>query len=453
MSCNNHKKSFDPIYILSKLEKTMTSEATAATTVELVETHFRPREEGEVVATKLSKEEEIEMESLIKSYIAEEAMTPPEIDFQYTVRFQLRGSSNGEDKSLREYPRYWRELGRFAYLLDDMRTATICNDKLRPKNPLPANPVTLALFYQYKSFDRLTNVVDFNNNCVVYVHGTRAGKIVTGSCDSVERNGRIVKKNGWSDPTNVRKCRVAIRTLHNSFCLEDMSLAYIGTCEKCIKKNEAKGKINWACSEDREFLNCGGCMYPRLRPRGCPTYHKLCISMFNRVQNHLRANHYIRGALHITTKQLRQVRAHLLSRSNDIMNMQLWCMMLVGIHLFLRAQEVCSLRLSQFRKECFVVLRKEKRVDQIVLWVLGKADKVEQCLSLYRDDENPEFCPVRALLVYLAAAKLPGPYLFPRPELLQAHVDGKSLPDNWSTKEYPYRRLLKEIKVSLFTCE
>ena len=135
------------------------------------------------------------------------------------------------------------------------------------------------------------------------------------------------------------------------------------------------------------------------------------------------------------------------------MNMQLWCMMLVGIHLFLRAQEVCSLRLSQFRKECFVVLRKEKRVDQIVLWVLGKADKVEQCLSLYRDDENPEFCPVRALLVYLAAAKLPGPYLFPRPDLLQAHVDGKSLPDSWSTKEYPYRRLLKEIKVSLFAGE
>ena len=67
MSCNNHKKSFDPIYILSKLEKTMTSEATAATTVELVETHFRPRKEGEVVATKLSKEEEIEMESLIKA--------------------------------------------------------------------------------------------------------------------------------------------------------------------------------------------------------------------------------------------------------------------------------------------------------------------------------------------------------------------------------------------------
>ena len=170
-------------------------------------------------------------------------MTPPEIDFQYTVRFQLRGSSNGEDKSLREYPRYWRELGRFAYLLDDMRTATICNDKLRPKNPLPANPVTLALFYQYKSFDRLTNVVDFNNNCVVYVHGTRAGKIVTGSCDSVERNGRIVKKNGWSDPTNVQKCRVAIRTLHNSFCLEDMSLAYIGTCEKCIKKMKQKVKL------------------------------------------------------------------------------------------------------------------------------------------------------------------------------------------------------------------
>ena len=149
--------------------------------------------------------------------------------------------------------------------------------------------MTLALFYQYKSFDRLTNVVDFNNNCVVYAHGTRAGKNVTGSCDSVERDGRIVKKNGWSDPTNnVRKCRVAIRTLHISFCLEDiMSLAYIGTCEKCLKKNEAKGKINWACSEDREFLNCGGCMYsyPRLRPRGCPTYQKLCISMFNRVQS------------------------------------------------------------------------------------------------------------------------------------------------------------------------
>ena len=423
-----------------------------STRVEMVDQSmpFRPRQKGDVLATKLTPDLLLQMEREIRNFISNEALTPPTNEYQFTVKFQLKGSANGQDLSLREYPQYWAELGRFAFLLGDVRTATICCDKLRPSDPLPADPLTLAIFYQYKSFDALTPCVDFNDNPVKYAKGPRAGEVVTGACLSWEENGKLKKKNGWSDPTNIRKCRVAIRTLHNSFCLEDMTDCYIGTCERCLEKNEdvtGTRTINWLTAINREFQSCGSCTYPRIRPRGCPTFHRLCVSMYNRVENTLKSTHHIRGALHMTTKQLRLVRAYLMSKSTDIANLQLWCLILMGVHLFLRAQEVCSIRLDQFRTECFVVLENELRVDQIVLWIKGKADKVEQSLSLFRDDENPEFCPVRALLVYLASANVPGPYLFPRADHLQNFLAGRPLPDDWGTQCFKYNDLLSQLKV------
>ena len=105
---------------------------------------------------------------------------------------------------------------------------------------------------------------------------------------------------------------------------------------------------------------------------------------------------------------------------------------------------MCSIRLAQFRTDCFVVQEKEARVDEIVVWVKGKCDTEEQSLSIYRDDENPEVCLVCALLVYMCCAKPKGAYLFP------PFANSKQTSEDSENTEshIEYSDLLKEIRVS-----
>ena len=405
-----------------------------ATTVDATDLQGRkPRKKGDIVFTKLSKEDNEEMEAAIKETIYKYGMQPARMPGENMVTDQLRGSHDGTDKSLPQYNKYWGELGRFAFLIGDYITATICHDDLRPADPLPANPNTIGLFYHYKSFTRLNRVKDLSNHHVQYTNGPHKGQFIVGSCSMVANGDR--KKGGWSDPSNIRKCRVALRTLHRAFCAGEFPNAYYAACSKCIKRNEAlAGKINWRNTEQRRFECCDTCTFHKVKARGDPTYELKCAARFQRVHNMLKDKHRARGALHMTTHQVRVIREHIMSCGSDLKYLQLWTMILMGIQLFLRAEEVTSICLEQFRMESWKVYEKEAHVDQIVLWVKGKCDVEEQSLAIYRDDENPEFCLVRTLLVYIAAAKLKGPFLFPASaEPMDGHVQ--------------YDKLLSEIKV------
>ena len=404
----------------------------------------QPRKKGDVVVTTLRKEDNDQMESSIISTINKWAMTAPTNDYAHAVTDQLRGSHDGTDKTLPQYNKYWLELGRFAFLIGDYITATICSDKQRPKDPLPADPNTVGTFYQYKSLTPLNRVKDLHNNHMKFVNGPKKGEYVVGSYallhDGVKKGNR-----GWSDPSNIRKCRVALRTLHREFCASEFANAYYPVCPKCIERNTLiGGPIDWSNTHMRRFEPCDTCTFQKVKPRGDPTYDVKCAARFQRVHNVLKNKHKARGALHMSSLQVRVIRNHLMSKGGDIRHLQLWTMLLTGIKLFLRAEEVCSIRLAQFRTDCFVVQDKEARVDQIVVWVKGKCDTEEQSLSIYRDDENPEFCLVRALLVYVCCAQPKGVYLFP------PFANSKQTSEDSENTEshIEYSDLLKEIKVS-----
>ncbi|KAL7570837.1 hypothetical protein ACA910_018905 [Epithemia clementina (nom. ined.)] len=390
---------------------------------------FTPRRKGDILSTKLSDEDTGRMEQDIKDFIYSNGQIPPEFEFQNRVTEQIRGSSDGSDKTMHQYPLYWGELGRFAWLCGDVATATICNDRLRPKNPLPANPETIGMFYQYKSYEKIVAVKDFSNNPALFKKGPKAGQVIVGS-KLFFGNGRK-KGGGWNDPTNVRKCRTAIRTLHLAFCAEDVTKNYFSVCQKCLAKNiERDGEIDWKNTINRCFVPCDTCMFHRCRPRGDPTYHAKCIAKFQRVSNFLKDKHKVKGALYLTPKQVRVLRTHIMAQGGSVKWLQLWTMFLLGIRLFLRAEEVCELKLEDFRTDCFIVHKQEGRVDQLVIKVKGKADTEVQSLSIFRDEDNPEFCPIRVLLVYLDTAKISGPYLFPRSDLLESHLEELQLLGN-----------------------
>jgi len=227
--------------------------------------------------------------------------------------------------------------------------------------------------------------------------------------------------------------------------------AYKDACDSCWKTNAALQCIDWNDCEGRKWIACDRCNFHAVRPRGDPTTDLRFTRTFDEVQYKLGARHHEKGALHMTVMQVRQLRKHILSKGgkHSFMHFQMWVMSLVAIRCFLRAEEAISLELDFFRTECTVLHEESDRIDEIVLKVKGKSDTEWQHLSIFRDDENPEFCALRALLVYLAQARITGGMLFPNYEdLIDNLQEENKNPTEAFPDHYSYDKFLKNLKVS-----
>lgn len=90
----------------------------------------------------------------------------------------------------------------------------------------------------------------------------------------------------------------------------------------------------------------------------------------------------------------------------------IYTMILIGCRLFQRADEVLSLQYSSLELG-LSVMNIEGIVRGIAVTFQGKTDKVPVTLILWADDSNPEFCPVRHLLVYIYLLGAKDGFLFP----------------------------------------
>jgi hypothetical protein len=66
-------------------------------------------------------------------------------------------------------------------------------------------------------------------------------------------------------------------------------------------------------------------------------------------------------------------------------------MILLGIYMFLRFDEVANLSFDHYLPE-YTVVRRDGYIENLLFKVKGKADKCYVYLSLKRNDEFPHFC-------------------------------------------------------------
>jgi hypothetical protein len=148
--------------------------------------------------------------------------------------------------------------------------------------------------------------------------------------------------------------------------------------------------------------------HPQLRELGDPTnstiYKDEEGAAFRRVEDHV-----VRGATQLLPGDVRDLRDHLVG--THLKQYQIYTMILVGIKLFLRAEELLSLRIEMFDKTLSVVNADEVRA--VAIWIKGKSDKSKKGLYIFEDERCPEFCPLRHLLVYLSLMGIKSGYLFP----------------------------------------
>jgi hypothetical protein len=160
-----------------------------------------------------------------------------------------------------------------------------------------------------------------------------------------------------------------------------------------------------------------------------------------------------KGNIQLLPSEVRRIGSALLAE-NSIYGLQYWTMVIMGIKLFLRVSELLCIQVEDFDPELMMLESTSTYVSAMAVGVLGKGGKYEW-LSMYVDDEYPELCPIRALLLYISLSGITEGYIFPK--FLPCDDSTEPMEDDCSTGSigddlhYPYPVFIRKMKVLLTT--
>jgi hypothetical protein len=130
------------------------------------------------------------------------------------------------------------------------------------------------------------------------------------------------------------------------------------------------------------------------------------------------------GSMQLLPVDLRSLRTHLLSVP-CLPNLRTWCTIIFATMLFLRYDEFHEVKGEHFLPELFSIPGLMQTIEHLAVHVFGKVDKQWIPLRLYADNEFPDLCPVRVLLIFLYLIDWKGGYIFPSDkELHNPPADG-----------------------------
>jgi hypothetical protein len=145
---------------------------------------------------------------------------------------------------------------------------------------------------------------------------------------------QIISQGSWNSPTNLKQCLSAINDLHKA---RDQSGQYSESCDDCIALDQVEN----------------GCRFHRGSPHlwrtGNPGLH-LFISNHVRMNNIAGKSHITKGDTPLTPWELRDIRQSLLCQ-NKLVGLMNWVIILLAVKLFLRSEEVCGIRIEDFKLE------------------------------------------------------------------------------------------------------
>jgi hypothetical protein len=332
------------------------------------------------------------------------------------------------------YMQILKHLGNFASRIGDYRTALICDRKKCPHNPHPANPKTIIEFYYWKFYTKGATLMDSETNAPLN-----------------DILGRTILCTGdWNSPSGIDKANGALRMLHDAF--NSCHGTYQEPCTDCLSENmpgtgnASNVKVHASCTyhaNQPQLVYCGD-------PLKSKVYHK----NYEQIKKTLKDNHVVKGNCQLLPQQVRTLRACLTTK-NDIQDFQMWTMIIVGILLFLRADELLNMTVEHFLME--YTIASQSTVESVSAEVQGKADPRPVLLSLYRNDEFPEFCPLRAIFTYLKKTGIRSGPLFPKTEHLKLYMDdaqkvnsAEVLPHSYSAWNKRFKSLLQHQFPTIF---
>jgi hypothetical protein len=187
---------------------------------------------------------------------------------------------------------------------------------------------------------------------------------------------------------------------------------FMDICENCIKLDK----------EGQHF----GCQFHRPNAqvwrKGNPNRSQICKNWVKGYKKKM-CGFIEQGDSPLMPMELKALRTHLLS-SGNIWDLQVYTMLLISCKLFLRSAELTRLQFDSENPDISIV-KEGGKVVSLSFVVLGKADKRPITLTMWYDNDFPEFCPVRHLLLFLGKTGITSGYFFPCREFLSEVVMGQ----------------------------
>jgi hypothetical protein len=255
------------------------------------------------------------------------------------------------------------------------------------------NPASIVLYMRWRTGKEGTLLVHANGDPVLGLDG-----------------GQIRCVGTWLAPVNVEQCRSAITCAHEA---RDQSGPYSVPCDNCIAA-DLQG-IYHGC----RFHRGESRLWSKGNPKNSSTFKNYLREYLDSTSGnyYLMQGYIARGDTPLLPDQLLTLRTVLLS-SNKVWEFQFYTMLLISCRLFLRESEVANMQFSDINPDITTV-KQGGRVEGISIRIKGKSDQHPVTLTMWNDDDFPQFCPVRHLLAWIAISKITDGYFFPTKERLQ----------------------------------
>ena len=192
-------------------------------------------------------------------------------------------------------------------------------------------------------------------------------------------NGKEVYCNGdWHAKVTLNQFLAAVTGIHE---VRGQKGPFQQVCINCVQKWEADEKSN-GCRFHAGKIR----LWRQGNPRDCDILKQAYKEGANTVKGHI-----IKGAYQILPDELREIRKLLMS-TNKVEDLQLYCMIVVSIFLFLRHDEFSGIHCSHIQRDLCIF--KDGVMQCLAIKVCEKTDKIWRTLLLRRKDDSPEFCPI-----------------------------------------------------------
>jgi hypothetical protein len=220
----------------------------------------------------------------------------------------------------------------------------------------------------------------------------------------------MTSEGSWNAPKICEHFQAAIGNIHEA---NGRAGQYCDPCDACrALPLEEKHK---------------GCQHhlgePRLFAKGNPVEHqdfKNTAESLKKKANE--AGYKEHGSSQLLPSDIRILNNNLLS-SGTIVGLQTWVIVISAIKQAWRHDDFYDMCLEKFLPQHFQIRR--DLLSALALQVFGKADKQWIPQKLHADNEYPELCPCRPLLIYMHIIGIKGGYLFPsESELFDPPADG-----------------------------
>ena len=286
------------------------------------------------------------------------------------------GNKKHAKNTLRNMKCMISQMERFCALVGDYDSLIILH-KNCPKHPIAMNLDTIIQFVRYKFLPEGTLLTGLNDEPIKDVDGED-----------------VLCIEAWSSPKHIESFAAAVANLHRA---RNNGMPYVEVCEECQKSKNTNGCRSHEGSRQR---------FRKGKPTNSDLFRNEKAAILT-----LREEHEVRGAMAILPWEMRVIRSVLVNALNYFSNFVLYVALLVSVFAFLRFDEFHKVKIEDFITPLHRV--NSSGIVALCIKVKGKCDRKWCYLLLWANDECPEFCPVRHVLILIYLLGIKGGYLFP----------------------------------------